>query len=152
MLSIDGVCAEHLPTVKGIIDLLKNDAKGDQKKTPGNDSSIEEPDLERELVQLDEFESLFRVAPSRPAANTEERKHEANGQGEFKIQRKSTSSGADAANNMKVKVSGGLPDTSMRDEERKGSKSAQSSSEKPAAVSGMSALRQAAILREQRRL
>lgn len=62
-----------------IDDLLKSD-KDEKKKKQGagepksfgyayqSDSSIEEPDLDREADHLDEFESLFRVRPDDKAA------------------------------------------------------------------------------------
>ena len=50
---------EHIPkTLQKIDDLL--DKK--EKKDPGeSDSSIDEPNIAQEAVELDEFESLFRV-------------------------------------------------------------------------------------------
>jgi len=51
---------QHIPVVtKQIDDLLEGNKKGG-----GNDSSIDEPDVNAEAVHLDEFEALFRGAPS----------------------------------------------------------------------------------------
>lgn len=68
LLSVDGVTAEHVPTVTKNIDDLLN--PGGSKKKNANDSSIDEPDMDAELVHLDEFESLFRVAPTSRAIGT----------------------------------------------------------------------------------
>lgn len=58
LLSI-GVEEQHIPVVtKQIDDLLEGNKKGD------GDSSIDEPDVRAEAVHLDEFEALFRGAPS----------------------------------------------------------------------------------------
>jgi len=52
---------QHIPVVtKQIDDLLE----GNKNKAGGNDSSIDEPDVQAEAVHLDEFEALFRGAPS----------------------------------------------------------------------------------------
>ena len=67
-----GVSQEHIPrSTKEINDLItENKRKKKKSKTKDgeddsdNDSSIEEPNLDKELDNLDEFESLFRVAPS----------------------------------------------------------------------------------------
>jgi len=136
-----GVSPEHIPNItRNLDDIANPDGK---KKKPGNDSSIEEPDLDADLAHLDEFESLFRVHTAAKVPDSEEQKK--NGVGEFKISRKAAMGGAnEPSSNLKVKVSGGLPDTLMRDEDR--------NTEKTGALAGISALKQAATLREQRRL
>lgn len=56
-----GVREEHIPkTLQKIDDLLD---KKEGKNGDGS-SSIEEPDMGRDAIELDDFESLFRVAPS----------------------------------------------------------------------------------------
>ena len=71
-----GIREEHIPkTTKNIDDLLEKQVS----KNGGNDSSIDEPNVGDAVVELDEFEALFRVAPSKNSV--EEVK-------DFKIQRK----------------------------------------------------------------
>ena len=57
-----GVSEEHIPrSIKKIDDLVKGKGHGAGDGI-NNDSSVEEPDIDREIVHLDDFESLFRVA------------------------------------------------------------------------------------------
>eukprot|EP00353_Schmidingerella_taraikaensis_P012679 CAMPEP_0185591362 /NCGR_PEP_ID=MMETSP0434-20130131/64202_1 /TAXON_ID=626734 ORGANISM="Favella taraikaensis, Strain Fe Narragansett Bay" /NCGR_SAMPLE_ID=MMETSP0434 /ASSEMBLY_ACC=CAM_ASM_000379 /LENGTH=103 /DNA_ID=CAMNT_0028216289 /DNA_START=759 /DNA_END=1070 /DNA_ORIENTATION=+ len=88
------------------IDDLLDSAKKSKKKGLDGDSSIEEPSDfggRDDVVELDEFEALFKVAP--PV-----RDEQTTGAKDFKIKRKQ----ADVASNLKVKVSGGLPPSESR--------------------------------------
>ena len=91
---------EHIPrSTKEINDLItENKRKKKKSKTKDgedddeNDSSIEEPNLDKELDNLDEFESLFRVAPSNqtPAPTSTAKPSDQKGTlSDFKIQRMS---------------------------------------------------------------
>ena len=93
-----------MPTItRRIDDLVENSKSKKNKGDHDGDSSIDEPDIEHELVQLDEFEALFRVAsPTQPVEDDGKQAVK-----DFKIERKSNDEAE--ANNPKVKVCGGIP-------------------------------------------
>ena len=100
-----GVSEEHIPRATKQIDDLVEQKHG-KKNNGNNDSSIEEPDVDVEAARLDEFEALFRVAPT--AADPTKSAVDASAT-DFKIQRKAKEDPAKVImNGMKVKVSGGI--------------------------------------------
>ena len=113
MLLSMGISTEHIPRISKKIDDLheKNESRDE-----GGDSDIDEPNVDEEAVQLDEFEALFRVP-------IEEDKQAESTVTDFKIQRggkkqqqsepQKESALQSKRSGLKVKVSGGIPETEI---------------------------------------